>query len=125
MRQELNPTTRFFSTSLTTTNTFEQCEHAKKSNSKFLKLIPSKKRTPKFNASKIAIVDSEFQGKPADSKPIQFTVMDPKEVQFEKALTIRVKKVEGIMALLKAGKMLLDILKIETGKDSQFIAIAL
>jgi hypothetical protein len=35
------------------------------------------------------------------------------------------KKAEGIMALLKAGKTLLDVQKIGTGKDSQFIAIPL
>jgi hypothetical protein len=43
----------------------------------------------------------------------------------EKVLTMGVKKAEGIMALLKAGKALLDIQKIGTGKDSQFVAIPL
>jgi hypothetical protein len=107
------------------TNIFEQFETAKKQSGKFLKLTPGEKRTLQFTVNKIAIVDSEFEGKPTGGKSIQFTVIDPHEPQLEKILTMGVKKAEGIMALLKAGKNLLDIQKIGSGKDSQFIAIPL
>lgn len=109
----------------TNQNIFDQFEQAKKSSGKFLKLSSGEKRTLQFNTSKIAIVDSEFEGKPTGGKSIQFTVLDPKEPTVEKILTMGVKKAEGIMALLKAGKALLDIQKIGSGKDSQFIAIPL
>lgn len=106
-------------------NIFQQFEEAKKTGGKFLKLAPGEKRTLQFNVSKIAIVDSEYEGKKTGGKSIQFTVIDPKEPSAEKILTMGVKKAEGIMALLKAGKALLDVQKIGTGKDSQFIAIPL
>jgi hypothetical protein len=106
-------------------NIFQQFEEAKKSSGKFLKLAPGEKRTLQFNVNKIAIVDSEFQGQKTGGKSIQFTVIDPHDAQAEKVLTMGVKKAEGIMALLKAGKALLDIQKIGSGKDSQFIAIPL
>lgn len=104
---------------------FDQYEEAKKASGKFLKLVPGEKRILQFNLSKIEILDSEYQGKKTGGKSIQFTVLDPKEPQAEKLLSMGVKKAEGIMALLKAGKTLLDIQKIDTGKDSQFIAIPL
>lgn len=107
------------------TDIFQQFEEAKRASSRFLKLAPGERRTLQFNVSKIAIVDSEFQGKKTGGKSMQFTVIDPKEPQSEKILTMGVKKAEGIMALLRAGKALLDIQKIGTGKDSQFIAIPL
>lgn len=106
-------------------NIFDMYEQAKKTSGKFLKLVPGEKRTLQFNTSKIAITDSEFEGKPTGGKSIQFTVIDPHEPQLEKVLTMGVKKAEGIMALLKAGKNLLDVQKIGSGKDSQFIAIPL
>lgn len=109
----------------TNTNIFEQFEQAKQSSGKFLKLAPGEKRTLQFNVNKIAIVDSEYQGQKTGGKSIHFTVIDPKEPQNEKLLTMGVKKAEAIMSLLKAGKALLDIQKIGTGKDSQFIAIPL
>lgn len=90
-----------------------------------MKLAPGEKRTLQFNIGKISIVDSEYLGQKTGGKSIQFTVIDPKEPQTEKLLTMGVKKAEGIMALLKAGKALLDVQKIGTGKDSQFIAIPL
>jgi hypothetical protein len=107
------------------TNIFEQFEEAKKAGGKFLKLAPGEKRTLQFNTNKIAIVDSEFEGKKTGGKSIQFTVIDPKEPQTEKLLTMGVKKADAIMALLKAGRALLDVQKIGTGRESQFIAIPL
>ena len=104
---------------------FDQFETAKKQSGKFLKLAPSEKRTLQFNVNKIAITDSEFEGKPTGGKSIQFTVIDPHEPQLEKILTMGVKKADPIMAMLKAGKNLLDVQKIGAGKDSQFIAIPL
>lgn len=109
----------------TNANIFDQFEQAKQTGGKFLKLAPGEKRTLQFNVAKIQIVDSEFEGKKTGGKSIQFVVIDPKEPQAEKILTMGVKKAEGIMALLKAGKALLDVQKIGTGKDSQFIAIPL
>jgi hypothetical protein len=106
-------------------NIFDQFETAKKQSGKFLKLAPQEKRTLQFNTAKIAIVDSEFEGKPTGGKSIQFTVIDPHEPQAEKLLTMGVKKADPIMAMLKAGKNLLDVQKIGAGKDSQFIAIPL
>lgn len=106
-------------------NIFEQFEEAKRTGGKFLKLAPGERRTLQFNPARIAIVDSEFEGKKTGGKSIQFAVLDPKDPQAEKILTMGVKKAEGIMALLKAGKNLLDVQKIGTGKDSQFIAIPL
>ena len=107
------------------TDIFQQFEEAKRSSGKFLKLAPGERRTLQFNVGKIAIVDSEFEGKKTGGKSMQFTVIDPKEPMAEKVLTMGVKKAEGVMALLKAGKALLDIQKIGTGKDSQFVAIPL
>lgn len=104
---------------------FQQYQEAKNSGGRFVKLAPNERRTLQFNVSKIAIVDSEFQGQKTGGKSIQFTVIDPKEPQTEKILTMGVKKAEGIMALLKAGKMLLDIQKIGSGKEGQYIAIPL
>lgn len=118
----LDPTLFFMSTN---PSIFDMYEQAKKTSGKFLKLAPSEKRTLQFNVNKIAIVDSEFEGKPTGGKSIQFTVIDPHEPQLEKILTMGVKKAEGIMALLRAGKTLLDVQKIGAGKDSQFIAIPL
>lgn len=106
-------------------NIFDQFEEAKKASGKFLKLAPNERRLLQFNLTKIEIVDSEYQGKKTGGKSIQFTVLDPKEPQSEKILSMGVKKAEGIMALLKAGKSLMDIQKIGIGKDSQFIAIPL
>lgn len=106
-------------------NIFDQFEQAKKASGKFLKLASGEKRTLQFNVNKIAIVDSEFEGKPTGGKSIQFTVIDPHEPQLEKVLTMGVKKAEGIMAILKAGKSLLDVQKLGSGKDSQFIVIPL
>jgi hypothetical protein len=107
------------------TNIFQQFEEAKKSSGKFVKLSPGEKMTLQFNLNKIEIVDSEFEGKKTGGKSIQFTVINPKEPMSEKVLSMGVKKADGIMALLKAGKNLLDIQKIGSGKDSQFIAIPL
>jgi phosphoheptose isomerase len=52
-------------------------------------------------------------------------VIDPHDPTLEKVLAMSVRKAEGIVALLKAGKTLLDIQKIGSAKDSQFIAIPL
>jgi hypothetical protein len=106
-----------------TTNIFQQFEEAKKASGKYLKLAPGERRTLQFNVNKIVIVDSQFEGKPTGGKSIEFTVIDPISPQMEKVFTIGVKKAEGIMALLKAGKYLLDIQKIGSGKDGQFIAV--
>jgi hypothetical protein len=109
----------------TTSNIFQQFEDAKKYSGKFLKLASGEKRTLQFNVNKIEITDSEFEGKKTGGKSIHFTVIDPKEPQVERVLSMGVKKAESIMALLKAGRMLLDIQKIGAGKDSQFVAIPL
>jgi hypothetical protein len=108
-----------------TTNIFQAFEEAKKASGKYLKLAPGERRTLQFNVKKIEITDSEFEGKKTGGKSIHFTVIDPKEPQSEKILSMGVKKADAIMALLKASKNLLDIQKIGTGKDSQFIAIPL
>lgn len=106
-------------------NIFEQFETAKKQSGKFLKLTPGERRTLQFNTARIEITDSEFEGKKTGGKSIHFTVIDPHEPNMEKVLSMGVKKADAIMALLKAGKNLLDIQKIGSGKDSQFIAIPL
>lgn len=108
-----------------TVDIFAQYEHAKLNSGRFIKLAPGERKTLQFNLSKIAIVDSEYQGQKTGGKSIEFTVLDTKEPQSERVLSMSVRKAEGIMALLKAGKMLLDIQKIGTGKDSQFVAIPL
>jgi hypothetical protein len=109
----------------TNQNIFQAFEEAKKASSKYLKLAPGERRTLQFNLKKIEIADSEFEGKKTGGKSIHFTVIDPKEPQTERVLSMGVKKADAIMALLKAGKHLLDIQKIGTGKDSQFVAIPL
>jgi hypothetical protein len=43
-------------------------------------------------------------------------VIDPHEPQTEKILTMGVQKADPIMAMLKAGKNLLDVQKIGAGK---------
>lgn len=106
-------------------NIFQQFEDAKRASGKYLKLASGEKRTLQFNVSKIEITDSEFEGKKTGGKSIHFTVIDPREPQTEKILSMGVKKADAIMALLRAGKSLLDIQKIGQGKDSQFIAIPL
>ncbi|HVX03400.1 MAG TPA: hypothetical protein VHA09_09635 [Nitrososphaera sp.] len=111
--------------STTNQNIFQAFEEAKKTSGKFLKLAPGERRTLQFNVNRIEITDSEFEGKKTGGKSIHFTVIDPKEPQMEKVLSMGVKKADAIMALLKAGKNLLDIQKIGSGKDSQFIAIPL
>lgn len=107
------------------TNIFEQYETAKKQSGKYLKLAPNEKRTLQFNLSRIEIADSEFEGKKTGGKSIHFTVIDPKDQTVEKILSMGVKKADAIMALLRAGKFLLDIQKVGSGKDSAFIAIPL
>jgi hypothetical protein len=107
------------------TSIWQQYEDAKKASGKFIKLSPSERRTLQFNTSKIQIVDSEFEGQKTGGKTIEFCVIDPHEPTLEKVLAMSVRKAEGIVALLKAGKTLLDIQKIGSGKDSQFIAIPL
>lgn len=106
-------------------NIFQKFEEAKQSSGKFLKLASGEKRTLQFNINKIEITDSEFEGRKTGGKSISFTVIDPREPQTEKVLSMGVKKADAIMALLKAGKMLLDVQKIGSGKESQFIAIPL
>lgn len=108
-----------------TKNIFEQYEEAKKASGKFVKLSPGERRTLQFNLSKIAVVDSDFEGKKTGGKSTEFIVIDPREPQIEKILSMGVRKAEGIMTLLKAGKLLLDIQKIGQGKEGQFIAIPL
>ena len=110
---------------VTTQAVFQQFDDAKRTGGRFLKLAPGEKRTMQFDVNKIAIVDSEFQGKKTGGKTIQFIVVDPKAPQDDRVLSMGVRKAEGIMALLKIGKTLLDIQKIGTGKASQFIAIPL
>nr|WP_294804506.1 hypothetical protein [uncultured Nitrososphaera sp.] len=110
---------------MASSNIFQQFEEAKKTSGKFVKIAPGEKLTLQFNLSQIEIVDSEYEGKKTGGKSVQFTVIDPRVADVQKILTISVKKADGIMALLKAGKTLLDIQKIGTGKDSQFIAIPL
>lgn len=107
------------------TNIFQAYEEAKKSSGRFLKLAPGEKRTLQFNVNKIEIADSEFEGKKTGGKSIHFTVIDPHEPMVEKILSMGVKKADMIMALLRAGKTLLDVQKIGQGKDSQFLAIPL
>lgn len=106
-------------------NIFDAYEQAKKVSGKFLKLAPGEKKILQFNISKIEIVDSEYQGKKTGGKSINFGVLDPKEPQAERVLSMNIKKAEGIMAALKAGSYLIDVQKIGSGKDSQFIAIPL
>jgi hypothetical protein len=113
------------STTQPSRNIFQEYEEAKKLGGKFVKLTPGERRTLQFNVNKIAIVDSEFEGKKTGGKSIEFTVLDPREPQSEKVLSMGVKKAEGIMAMLRAGKTLLDIQKIGQGKEGQFIAIPL
>ena len=81
-------------------NIFQQYEEAKKLGGKFVKLSSGEWRTLQFNMNKIAIVDSEFEGKKTEGKSFEFTVIDPREPQSEKVLSIGVKKAEGIMTLL-------------------------
>jgi hypothetical protein len=114
-----------YSTNSQTNPIFEQFEEAKKASGKFLKLAPGEWRTLQFNVNRIEIADSEFEGQKTGGKSIHFVVLDPKEPTVERILSMGVKKADAIMALLKAGKNLLDIQKIGSGKDSQFIAIPL
>lgn len=109
----------------TTQGVFQLFEDAKRTGGRFLKLAPGEKRTMQFDVNKIAIVDSEFQGKKTGGKTIQFIVIDPNDPQNDRVLSMGVRKTEVIMALLKVGKTLLDIQKIGTGKASQFVAIPL
>lgn len=108
-----------------TKSIWEQYEEAKKNTGRYLKLASGERRVLQFNVNKIEIADSEFEGKKTGGKTVHFTVMDPRDPALEKILSMGVKKAEGIMALLKAGKALLDVQKVGLGKDSQFIAIPL
>lgn len=105
------------------TNIFEQYEQAKKESGRYLKLSSGEHRVLQFNINKIAIVDTEFENKPTGGRSVQFTVIDPVNPQQEKLFTIGVKKAEGIMTLLRAGRYLLEISKSGSGRESQYIAI--
>lgn len=100
---------------------FDQFEEAKKLSGKYIKLGPGERIQLQFNVNKIQIVDSEFEGKKTGGKSIEFTVLDPREPEQERILSMSVKKADAIMALLKRGMFLLDIQKLGTGKESQFI----
>lgn len=107
------------------TNIFEQYEQAKKESGRYLKLAPGERRILQFNINAITIRDSEFEGKLTGGKSIDFTVIDPALPQVQKIFTVSVKKADAIMALLKAGKTLLDIQKLGSGKESTYVVIPL
>lgn len=76
------------STNQPSKNIFQEYEEAKKLGGKFVKLTPGERRTLQFNLNKIAIVDSEFEGKKTGGKSIEFTVIDPREPKSEKVMDI-------------------------------------
>jgi hypothetical protein len=106
-------------------NIFDQFETAKKQSGKYVKMLPGERRTFQVNLSKTRIVDSVFEGKATGGKSVEFCVIDPMEPQVERILAMGVRKAEGVMALLRSNKTLIDIQKIGNGKDSSFVAFAL
>jgi hypothetical protein len=107
------------------TDIFQQYEEAVRKSGRYLKMLSGEKRTLQFNLQKVVIKDTEYLGHKTGGQTIEFTVIDPREPQIERILPMGARKAKGIMDLLKAGRFLLDITKIGTGPDSQFLATAL
>ena len=101
---------------------FQQYEAAKQLGGKFLKINPGERLALQFNLNRIEFQESEYDGKKTGGQSAHFSVIDPREPTRERTLSMGVKKAEGIMALLKKGVFLLEIQKVGSGKEAQYIA---
>ena len=97
---------------------FDQIKDVQEANSKYVKLEVGIKRIFKFDVSKIAIVDTEFQGQ--KKKRVRFEVIDPNKPFETKLVELSPTHATQLGALLERGHYLIEITRLSGGRDTKY-----
>jgi hypothetical protein len=102
--------------STTTNPIFDQIEQEAQSQNKFIKVQPGQPITLRFDANKIRVVESDYEGK--KSKRVEYDVIN--EGGNPKTITFSLSWALNLNELLKAGHSVIKVSRRGSGLDTSY-----
>ena len=100
----------------TNQNIFEQIEQAAENQTKFIKIQAGQAMTLTFDANKVRLIDSEYEGK--KSKRVEYDVINAGGNQ--KTITFSLSWAMNLNELLKRGHTKIEVVRKGSGMDTTY-----